>query len=296
MKNKKLAVAVREALMLGSIKQKEFALNNKIDFNDLRVQLCRNSFSFEVLLVIANLLTNSSLDELKNQFEFREIVKRKDAGLTSIQVVRHRVVNMFKSTYGDDSSNNLNTIYSHLGDSDLIVTCSINDSPFECSFDGWQVLQDSYISALRNNAVFLYVRPSQLYFSNFSKGFTYYFINPRPPEDDIYFLRQQAILSGVDEETAEQNIILYTPDFCPFWTMGMQFMFCSVKSPYDRKRGMSLFASCPIGDLSKVDTKESNGMLFTNRKSLIAFQAYLHDCFDKNSSLSYLFPRIKPYS
>lgn len=288
-----LAEAVREKLKSLSKKQIDFATENLLDHNDFRVQLTRNAFSFYTLETIVRLLESEDVSDLREEYDFTEIEKRKDEILSPVQIVQDRISRSLKTPDKDDLVINLRTLYTWLKKDDLVVICSLNESPLEYSYDGWDKLGDVYTEAVKEQAIFLYIRPSQKVLDNFPKRFLHDFFSRSSPKEEVETLRQNVMQAGVSKDKAEKHIRLFEPDFCPFWTMGMRFGFYSILKE-NKPRDKALFARFPIGGSLSGNVVDKNLILFGNKNMRDAFQAYLTICFNREeNNLTDLISRLK---
>lgn len=287
---KELRDAVRTALEAKGKSQRAFADENLLDYDDFRMQLVRNAFSKPALKVIARLLKVEDADALQRRFEFNVLRKGKDETLSPVQVVEERVRRSLKGQEKGDLVLNLRTLYAWLKEGDLVVICTLNESPLECSYAGWNRLGKDYVKAIASGATFLYIRPRDAVLEKFPKDFVDQFFGRISPDEEVQKLRSNVVKSGVDQDTATKGIRLLKTDFCPFWVIGLRFGFYSVLTS-SQSRDMALFARFPFGGTLDGDAVEKELILLANPQMREAFQSYLSHCFsrkeNKLSDLSY---------
>lgn len=286
-----LAEALRLALRQRKEKQAEFALSQHIDPDDFRIQLSRNAFSQQTIEAAASILVNGSVADLEEKYEYKFLNKRMDESILPAQAMREKINRLFKAPPRDFLEDVL-ALYSTLDGDDLVIICSISESPLECTFEGWEALKDVFISAIENKAVFVYIRPSESYLSEISESLLEFF--PRnSPRKEIEILHEKLSRAGVSSDLIK-NVKLFETESCPFWSVGLRFGLYSVKQENSKNRDVTLFVRFPFGGIISSEGKPAeNILLFVNEKMRNAFLAYLTDTFGQDENFSPLLARLR---
>jgi hypothetical protein len=291
----KLNEAVRDRLDSLSLTQKEFAHKNLIDHNVLRVQLTRNVYSAKVLAAAAELLCGGNKSQLKKLYDFRETTRTRESIVLPTQTLKESVGRTIKPRHAATLTHDIELLYAGLRASDLVVICTFDLPPLECTAPGWERLKNPLVNAVAAGTQFVYIRPTATVISQQSKMLPECFTN-RTPLEEFEDLRKNLRKSvGSNQKAASNvtaNVHLLQVDQCPFWAIGMRFGFYSVASEVTEKRDMTLFARFPFGGrFSGDETVDSKLLLFADERTKDAFQSYLIRQFEE-SQLEKLIGRL----
>jgi hypothetical protein len=280
----KLNTAIRAQLDVLSLTQKEFAHRQRIDHAVLRVQLTRNVYSGEVLTGAAQILCDGNRSELKERYEFEETTRKRKSIVLPTQSLRESLGRTIRKRQASNLPHDIEVLYSALRASDLVVICTFDLSPLECTAPGWERLKASLVRAVTNGTQFVYIRPTEAVRTQQSKLLPEFF-SARTPVQEIFDLQQKLLNEmGSDEQANERlmsSVRLLEVDQCPFWSVGMRFGFYSVTSEEKDTRDMTLFARFPFGGRSE-DSVDSKLLLFADERTTDAFQSYLIRKFEEH--------------
>lgn len=287
----KLNSALRERLAQMGLTQQSFADQNRLAHNVLRVQLSRNIFSPNVLKAAAELLCEGSKSELERLYDFRETIRKHESVVGPTQSLKERVGRTIKPPQAG-LTHDIERLYSTLGASDLVVICSLDLPPLECTSLGWWKLKDSLVKAVSAGTRFVYVRPNSEVISQQSQMLPEFF-NKRTPFQEHKDLQKNLLESVGTKEQARKNVAanvkLLEVDWCPFWAIGMRFGFYSVLNEEKETRDITLFARFPFGGhFAGEESVDSKLLLFADERTRDAFQTYLIGQIEKKRELRQL--------
>jgi hypothetical protein len=286
-----LNAAIRQRLAELKRTQEWFAEQSRMSANVLRVQLSRNIYSDTTLKAAAELLCDGSKSELSNLYEFQETVRKRESTVAPTQSLKERVGRTIRPPQSG-LTQDIYRLYSMLGASDLVVICTLDLPPLECTSLGWPKLKDALTKAVVAGSNFVYIRPNSAAVAQHSQMLPEFF-NKRTPSQEYKELQKNLLESIGSKNDARKNVMnnvkLLEVEWCPFWSIGTRFGFYSVLNEEKQTRDLTLFARFPFGGHpAGEESVDSNLLLYSDERTREAFQTYLIRQFDNKRELRHL--------
>ncbi|HXC53117.1 MAG TPA: hypothetical protein VN634_19675 [Candidatus Limnocylindrales bacterium] len=227
---------IKRELAVARWTQEDFCSNEKLKLSAFREQLSRNRYSESTLRAVAVLLGVNEA-QLETDFRFEKTGERSLVENPRLIVERDAEKDPRKRSL--TISRSVEFLYSSLNRDDLVVVFSLAEPPLECTREGWSAIGAVLAAALQRGARLLHVRPSRSTVRTFLSAMPDY---PEfDPDEQFKILQRNLKAAGSGEAMA--NCVLWRPDYCPLWCLGLRFgYYATGRFP---RREYKLFAKFP---------------------------------------------------
>lgn len=284
-----LGNAIRARLNELGMTRESFANQARVPHDGLHAQLKRNRFTAQTLKALHELLGfPSSINTLRLKYDFKVVKQRSTSivrpGLESTGKYLDRETRHFAR----NASQFTRDLYSSLGSGYLVVVCTLDDSPIECTPYGWLNLAKPYVEAIKQGVTFVYIRPSDQYLSNLAQLFPGT-ISRSDPQVEYEELRKKVLVErATDRNAVARQVQLHRPNLCPFWAPGVKYEFYGCNR--GGKRSEVLFLQIAIRDSGKIG--KDSVIVVAEETLLRAFRSFIVTEFERNGMLRSLLDRL----
>lgn len=285
-----LGNAIRARLNELGMTRESFANRAQVPHDGLHAQLKRNRFTAQTLKALHELLGfPSSIDALRRRYDFRIVKQRITSvvrpGLESTEKYLDREARRFAR----NGSRFVRDLYSCLGSGYLVVVCTMDDPPVECTPYGWLDLAKPYVEAIRQGVTFIYIRPSDQYLSSLAQLLPDTVLRSDPQVECEELRKKVLVVEPSTGRTAvARQIQLHRPRLCPFWAPGVKYEFYGCNEGC--RRNEILFLQFAVRNSSK--TGKDSVIVSAEERLLRAFCSFIVTEFEKDEKLRPLLSRL----